>query len=104
MLELRFHPDVAIEIKTSHKWYQNQAMGLGEDFLSELESAYQTIQELPNTWPKFENNFRRFLLSKFPFSVIYKANVESVFVVAVMHNSRKPGYWNERMNETEQGI
>jgi len=91
-----FHPDIVQEIKASFVWYQNQADGLGDDFLSELESAYQAIIELPDTWPKFQFGFRRFLLSKFPFSVIYKINKETMFVVAVMHNSRKPGYWNER--------
>jgi len=91
-----FHPDIENEVKSSYEWYQNQADGLGEDFLSELETAYQAIIELPDTWPKFNIGFRRFLLSKFPFSVIYKFSQGTVFVVAVMHNSRKPGYWNER--------
>jgi toxin ParE1/3/4 len=91
-----FHPDIELEVKASYKWYQNQADGLGEDFLTELEAAYQAIVELPDTWPKFQLGFRRFLLSKFPFSVIYRSSQETIFVVAVMHNSRKPGYWGER--------
>ena len=96
MLNIIFHPDIENEVKASYEWYQNQAKGLGEDFLTELETAYQAIVELPNTWPKFQKGFRRFLLSKFPFSVIYRFNRETVYVVAVMHNSRKPGYWSER--------
>lgn len=96
MHEIEFHPDVAIDIKESFDWYQKQADGLGDDFLNELESAYQAVSELPNTWPKFQNNFRRFLLSKFPFSIIYRASNELVYVVAVMHNSRKPKYWLKR--------
>ena len=96
MLNIIFHPDIENEVKASYEWYQNQAAGLGEDFLTELETAYQAIIELPNTWPKFQKGFRRFLLSKFPFSVIYRFNRETVYVVAVMHNSRKPGYWSER--------
>lgn len=96
MLEIEFHPDVAKEIKSSYQWYQNKAEGLGEDFLSELETGYQAIRELPNTWPKFERGFRRFLLSKFPFSIIYQSNEEVVFIVAIMHNSREPGYWIKR--------
>lgn len=96
MFELIFHPDIELEVKASYQWYQNQADGLGEDFLKELEIAYETIVELPNTWPKFQIGLRRFLLSKFPFSVIYKVIGNSIFVVAIMHNSRKPGYWNER--------
>jgi len=96
MSDVIFHPDVVTEVKASYEWYQDQAAGLGEDFLSELESAYQTIIEFPDTWPKFQKGFRRFLLSKFPFSVIYRRNNNSIFIVAVMHNSRKPGYWKSR--------
>ncbi len=96
MSKIIFHPDIGLEVKASYEWYQNQADGLGEDFLSELETAYQAISELPDTWPKFQLSFRRFLLSKFPFSVIYKFHNKTIYVVAVMHNSRKPGYWNER--------
>ena len=91
-----FHPDVALEVKSSYDWYEKQAQGLGEDYLSELESAYETIVELPNTWPKFHRDFRRFLLGKFPFSVIYRSSGNSIYVLAVMHNHRKPGYWQSR--------
>lgn len=94
--EILFHPDIVLEIKSSYDWYQNQAEGLGDDFLNELELAYQAIEEFPDTWPKFKKVFRRYLLSKFPFSVIYRRNKQSIFIVAVMHNSRKPGYWVKR--------
>jgi len=97
MLNLRFHPEVSSEIKASYSWYQKQAQGLGKDFLNELESAYQAIIELPQIWPLYQKGFRRFLLSKFPFSVIYRKNGNLIYVVAVMHNSRKPGYWLNRV-------
>ena len=45
MLSLRFHPEVLSEIKASYTWYQEQAEGLGDDYLNELESAYQAIIE-----------------------------------------------------------
>ncbi len=96
MPEIVFHPKVSIEIKSSYEWYQCRADGLGEDFLSELDSAVSAIEELPETWPKFRKGFRRFILSKFPFSVVYRTKNDSIFIVAVMHNSRKPDYWLER--------
>ena len=96
MLELRFHPDISSEVNASYLWYEEQTEGLGEDFLTDLESAYEAIIEMPKTWPPFQKGFRRFVLSKFPFSVIYRANDEVIYVVAVMHNSRKPGYWLKR--------
>lgn len=96
MPELLFHPDIESEVKASYTWYENQAEGLGEDFINELENAYDAIEELPDTWPKFQKGFRRFLLSKFPFSVIYSSKKTQLYAIAVMHNSRKPGYWLNR--------
>ncbi len=61
MPELIFHPDVSSEIKASYNWYQEKAIGLGEDYMNELESAYQAIVEFPKTWPKFQKGFRKFL-------------------------------------------
>jgi len=97
MPELRFHPEIVSEVKASYSWYQEQANGLGDDFLDELESAYQAISELPQTWPLFQGEFRRFLLSRFPFFVIYREHDNSIYVIAVMHNNRKPGYWLHRL-------
>jgi len=96
MLTLKFHPEVSSEIGASYRWYQEQAEGLGDDFLNELESAYQAVVEFPKTWPLFRRCFRRFLLPRFPFSIIYRERGDAIFVVAVMHNSRKPGYWLDR--------
>ncbi len=96
MLKLVFHPDIGQEIKAAYDWYQEKATGLGDDFLAELESSYGAILELPETWPKIRKNFRRFILSKFPFSVIYKQTLNQVIVIAVMHQSRKPYYWVKR--------
>ena len=96
MFELTFHPDTSLEIKSSYDWYQLQANGLGDDFVSELESAFETIASMPETWPKFGISFHRFLLSKFPFSIIYEINHDIVHVLAIMHNSKRPGYWHRR--------
>ncbi len=97
MPKIIFHPEISSEIKASYSWYQEQAAGLGDDFIVELESAYEAITELPETWPKFQKGFRRFLLTRFPYSIVYKDTNENIFVVAVMHNSRKPGYWLGRV-------
>jgi hypothetical protein len=80
MLNILFHPDIELEVKASYVWYQNQAVGLGDDFLTELETAYQAIAELPDTWPKFDNKFRRFLLSK-SLSQLYTGLTRNLFLL-----------------------
>ena len=63
----------------------------------ELEKSFDTILNLPDTWPVFLKHYRRFLLSKFPFSIIYRQEIDCIYVVAIMHNSRKPFYWADRI-------
>lgn len=94
---LTFHPDTSEEVSAAYHWYEEQAKGLGDDWITELEIAYQAIIQMPETWPPFQKGFRRFLLTRFPFSVIYRVHRQRIYVVAVMHNSRRPGYWLERL-------
>lgn len=96
MKQLTFHPAVANEIKGSYNWYEEKLQGLGDKFLSELEDGFTAIQNFPDTWATFQYTFKRYILNKFPFSIIYKASNEEIFIIAVMHNSRKPTYWLDR--------
>ncbi len=97
MLRLDFHPDIHGELTNGYLWYESKCNGLGEDFIRELESAFSVIQELPDTWPVISKNFRRYLLKRFPYGVIYKIKEDCIFIVAVMHLSREPAYWRDRM-------
>jgi hypothetical protein len=97
MPRLVFHPALSSEIKASYDWYEDKANGLGDDFLSELELGFQAVIEYPDTWPLFTKRVRRFILSRFPYSILYQIAPDMILVVAVMHNSRKPGYWLNRL-------
>lgn len=48
MTNIYFHPKVAFDIRESFVWYELQAKGLGDDFINELKSAFETIAGLPN--------------------------------------------------------
>lgn len=96
MIDIEFHPDTADEIRYSRKWYEQQTTGLGQDFLDEIEVAINTVRQLPDTWPIFHGKYRRYILRRFPYSLIYRLESEKIYVLAVMHNSRKPGYWQGR--------
>jgi toxin ParE1/3/4 len=92
-----FHPDVIQEVKAAFNWYEEQAQGLGDDLIAELEHAFLHIQQSPQTWPKFHRSSQRYLLPRFPFSVIYQQKSFGLYVLAVMHQHRKPGYWIKRI-------
>ena len=97
MKPITFHPNVEIDIQGSYAWYENELQDLGLQFISELEQGFDAISYAPSTWTTFEHGFRRYILARFPFSIIYKEKEEEVYILAVMHNSRNPEYWKERV-------
>ena len=44
-----------------------------------------------------EATIRRALLDDFPFALLYIALPDTIWVVAVMHLRRQPGYWAHRV-------
>src|SRR2546423_160659 len=97
MQDTIFHPDVRIEIQQSFNWYNEHSKGLGEEFLKELDNAIGFISDNPLMWALYSKGYRKYLLKRFPFAVIYKPEKDTIYVVAVMHLSRKPGYWEKRI-------
>lgn len=96
-LPLEFHPEALAELERAKAWYDGQRPGLGESFFQEITAAISRIQEAPNTWPAYGQGTRCFLVHRFPFAVIYSQRSNGLFVVAVMHLKRRPGYWQSRL-------
>jgi len=71
LLRIEIHPEVYNELEQSRSWYENQAKGLGIEFLDEVDRAINLIRQLPNTWTPYCEKTRRFLLHRFPFSIVY---------------------------------
>lgn len=81
-------------------WYENQKMGLGLDFLEEFERALEIICIRPKSIALKYKSIRRINLHKFPFSLFYtfEENQNLVVVWAVLHQSRNPRTWEQRLN------
>ena len=84
------------EVVEAFEWYLERSPQAAAAFLHELDHALTIIGEAPDIWPQYERETRRYVLRKFPFSVIYRVVDTTVQVVAVAHQSRKPGYWHLR--------
>jgi len=95
-LEVRFHPQAAAEAETSRAWYFERNATAAAAFLDELSAAISAIRESPSRWPQVHGKIRRFVLHKFPFSVVYAMRNEFIEVIAIAHHRRKPSYWSLR--------
>jgi plasmid stabilization system protein ParE len=98
---VRYHQGAAADVKSAVAWYRGRSPKAAADFVEELGRAVETIGEAPERWPVGKNNTRRFLLWRFPFSIIYSqiySHEETGIVIwAVAHSSRRPEYWSRRV-------
>lgn len=97
MKSLVFFERAAEEIEHERAWYRERSPKAEASLLLELDHAFSSILEAPARWPKYVAGTRRFVLPTFPFSVIYFTEDESVFVVALAAQSRRPDYWRNRL-------
>lgn len=97
MMSLSFFEEAADEIEHERRWYRERSLVAEASFLRELDHAAESVLESATRWPKYLAGTRRYVLPSFPFSFIYFVEGETVFIVALAHQSRRPGYWRERL-------
>ncbi len=95
-MKAEFHPAASDEMIETAAYYENKVPGLGKAFIIEVERIVGILREQPETGQRIEMEFRHILLVRFPYSLIYRIEQERLWVVAVAHQRRRPGYWQER--------
>lgn len=79
--------------------YEKARDGLGDEFSIVVGEAISEIADNPQRWPAEVGDVRRFLLHRFPYKIIYQLREEVLWIYAVMHTSRRPGYWRKRVTK-----
>lgn len=93
---VRLSPAAITDSNTAFNWYEDERDGLGEEFAQELERALSLIREHPQVGGVAWGQYRRVVLRRFPYSVIYRVTERSAVVIAVFHASRDPEIWKSR--------
>jgi plasmid stabilization system protein ParE len=69
---------------------------LGLAFIAEFERSLGVLCNYPRLGPVWRGTARRFPLRRFPYTIIYQVKPEEARVIALAHQSRRPGYWRGR--------
>jgi plasmid stabilization system protein ParE len=66
-------------------------------FNEELNEALLLINSSPYLFPIHKDELRVKFLPSFPFSILYAILPNEIVIEALAHQSRKPGYWRNRL-------
>ena len=94
---IAIHPEAVLEAHAARVWYSARSPAAGRASLEELDRAVDRIGQAPDQWSPYGEGLRRYLLHRFPFSVIYRERDGEIVIIAVAHERRRPGDWKERV-------
>lgn len=99
-MKVAYHPEAQKELDETGAFYESRIPGLGGRFVDEVERASALLEEFPEIGRQLDRVFRQLSLRRYPYSLIYSAESDCVWIVAVAHNRRRPGYWRRRVGGT----
>lgn len=101
MRRVRILEEAAEEAIEAAAWYEQERTGLGVEFDQALNAALDLLEDdiLPLTNIPDSTGARgakRLALKRFPYDMVVREGIEEIVIVAIAHQSRRPGYWRRR--------
>jgi len=75
------------------EYYGSHKESLDQRFLMALNAAISLIQGFPGLGAHVHKRYRRFIVHRFPYSIIYREHSEFLRVVAVIHHKLGSEGW-----------
>lgn len=96
-MKYSLHPEAEEDLRAAARYYRECAgVGVAQALLAEFERSIALILRHPRIGAHWLDARRRFHLRHFPFSIVYSLKQDEIRILAIMHQSRRPGYWRER--------
>ncbi len=93
---LVFRLEARNELDEAYNWYESQKIGLGDDFLEQIEAALDRICQMPESYSVAHRDVRRSIVRRFPYTIYYRIISSRVIITAVFHGRRDPIAWQSR--------
>jgi plasmid stabilization system protein ParE len=86
------------DLEDAYHWYEKQEPGLGKQVIRCIDAKIANINRHPLHHPVVQNeNVRRALVNRFPFSVYFEYEEELITIFAILHQRRSPDFWKSRI-------
>ena len=96
-MNVRFLALADQEVDEAVAWYGKQGHDISRGFLDDLDRAVRLATAYPLLATQIEPEIRRLLFVRYPYSLIYGIDNESIVIIAVAHQQREPRYWTDRV-------
>ena len=95
-LQVIFHSEAEEEVFEALAWYADRSNLAARAFVQELNHVVRLATQFPESWPNSFAKTRCVVFPRFPFDLVYRVKGDTIEVVAVAHQRRRPFYWRHR--------
>ena len=88
--KVKFAREASYEFLNAVEWYESRSKGLGLRFTDEIDSTIERIKLNPELYPSIVEDIKRIQVNKFPYSIFYKIEDDTLVILRIFHNKRKP--------------
>jgi plasmid stabilization system protein ParE len=97
-LRVVLRPEAQADLLAARRWYERQRQGLGDEFAQSVEELLDRIAKMPELCAVALWGVRCGKLRRFPYVVYYRVLADRIEVIAVLHGSRNPQVWQDRVS------
>ena len=94
---IAFHPLARAELTEAANYFEDYSSAVADRFIERVNDSLRIIGLYPESCPEIEAPIRRCSILRYWYSLIYIPKGYGIFILAVMHHSRKPDYWKDRL-------
>ena len=98
MKPVAYHCEADVELVGAAKRYKCEQELLGRRFLHAVHIALARIQDNPERFPRYDDTTRSCRVIGFPYRLVYEVLPDAIYIIAVAHANREPGYWKNRLS------
>ena len=98
MKPLQVSEPASAELTEAVRWYEDRRPGWGARLFTAVNDTMALIEAHPEIGSPRPGHpaARQFKVRGFPYLVAYPIRSDDVYVVALAHAKRRPGYWRHR--------
>lgn len=96
-MKISLNAQAELELVEGAAYYARKAGArIAEAFVAEFDRSAKLLGEHPKLGTTWRGRIRRLPLRRFPYSIVYYLRESEVRVLAVAHQRRRPGFWEDR--------
>jgi len=91
------HDEASADLIEAAAYLERERDGYGDRLIAAFESAREFVVDHPRSGRPERFGVRVWPVTGFSYSIVYVLEGENVFIIAVAHHRRRPGYWRSRL-------